>query len=87
MKQHELRLARPIYEGLPWAYACAGVAALAESYLQSSPRLSLFFGLPGLAALLGGIVIILRRRQYRRMRTQYERPDALAERGREAGQP
>ena len=87
MEQHGLRLARPIYEGLPWAYICAGLAALAESYLQSSPLLSYAFGLPGLAVLLGGIVLILRRRQYRRMRAQYERPDALAERGREAGQP
>ena len=87
MKQHELRLARPIYEGLPWAYVCAGLAALAASYLQNSPFLSFAFGLPGLAVLLGGIVIILRRREYRRMRAQYDRPDALAERGREAGQP
>jgi len=86
MKQHGLRLARPIYEGLPWAYVCAGAAALAASYLQSSAFLSFAFGLPGFAVLLVGLVIILRRREYRRMRVQYERPDALAERGREAGQ-
>jgi len=87
VKQQELRLARPIYESLPWAYVCAGVAALVASYLQRSPLWSFAFGLPGFAVLLGGIVIILRRREYRRMRAQYERPDALAERSREAGQP
>jgi len=86
MKQHELRLARPVYEGLPWAYVGAGIAALVASYLTSG-LLSVAFGLPGFAVLLGGIVIILRRREYRRMRAQYERPDALAERGREAGRP
>jgi hypothetical protein len=86
MKQLGLRLSRPLYEGLPWLYAACGVLALAASYLQSSPWLSFLFGAPGLILLLAGIVVWLRRRDYRRMRAQYDRPDALAEAARD-GEP
>jgi nitrate reductase gamma subunit len=79
MRTSELRLSRPFYEVLPWLYAGAGLAALVESYLAASPLASVSLGLPGLAALLGGIVVWLRRRGYRRMRASYARPDALAE--------
>jgi len=53
--------------------AC-GVAALAGSYLLSSRLLSLLLGLLGLAGLLGGIVIALRRRDYRQLRANYADP-------------
>lgn len=72
-----LRLSRPLYEGLPWLYTACGLAALIGSYFSSSPLGSAALGLPGLVALLGGIVIILRRRDYRRMREQYQHPEAL----------
>jgi hypothetical protein len=74
-----------LYEGLPWLYLVAGLAALAASYFVASPALSAALGLPGILALLGGSVVWLRRRGYRRMREHYARPDALSERGREAG--
>jgi hypothetical protein len=79
----ELRLARPLYEGLPWLYVLCGVLALGASYRELSAGLSFLIGLPGLAALVGGMVLILRRRNYRRMRASYARPDALAEPTRE----
>lgn len=84
MKRHELRLARPVYEALPWLYVAIGAAALGASYAQESGLLSLTFGLPGLLVLLAGIVVLLRRRDYRQMRARYERPDALVDSGREA---
>ena len=68
------RLSRPLYEGLPWVYMACGVAALAGSYLLSSRLLSLLLGLLGLAGLLGGIVIALRRRDYRQLRANYADP-------------
>lgn len=77
------QLSRPLYEGLPWLYAGAGLAALAGSYFAASPLVSAALGLPGFLALLGGLVVWLRRRDYRRMRLRYARPDALAEPGRE----
>ena len=72
------RLSRPLYEGLPWVYMACGVAALAGSYLLSSRLLSLFLGLLGLAGLLGGIVIALRRRDYRQLRANYADPGELS---------
>jgi hypothetical protein len=87
MKQLGLRLSRPLYEGLPWLYAACGLLALAGSYMQSSPWVSFLLGVPGLAFLLAGIVVWLRRRDYRRMRAQYARPDALADSTRDIESP
>ena len=68
-----MHLSRPMYEGLPWLYIAA---ALGGSYLISdSHALSLLVGLAGLAALLLGVVVLLRRRDYRELRSQYAQPD------------
>ena len=72
-------LSRPIYESLPWMYLSAGALALLISYLQTSTALSLVLGLPGLLAVLAGVVVLLRRRSYRQLRAQYDAPDALDE--------
>ncbi len=79
MKRPERRLARPVYEALPYIYMLCGLAALVVSYARTSGVVSGLIGIPGFVAFLGGIVLLLRRRDYRRMRQQYERPDALSE--------
>jgi membrane associated rhomboid family serine protease len=71
------RLSRPVYEGLPWFYIACGIAALVASYLMPPGVLSLIVGLAGLLAVLGGVVILLRRRDYRALRSEYADPDAL----------
>ena len=71
------RLSRPVYEGLPWFYIACGCAAFAGSYFLPSGFLSLFIGLGGIIAILGGVVILLRRRDYRELRSQYVDPGAL----------
>lgn len=71
------RLSRPIYEGLPWLYVLCGAAALSASYFAHSALASGVLGVPGFIALLGGIVLLLRRRDYRRMRARYKRPDSI----------
>ncbi len=71
-----MHLSRPMYEGLPWLYIAGGLAALGGSYLLGDARASgLIAGLAGLAALLGGVVVLLRRRDYRQLRSQYGQPD------------
>jgi hypothetical protein len=77
MRRSEMRLSRPLYEGLPWVYMACGVAALTGSYLLSSRLLSLLLGLLGLAGLLGGAVIVLRRRDFRQLRANYSDPAQL----------
>jgi len=65
-----------MYEGLPWLYIGGGLAALVVSYwVGDSHTAGLLVGLAGLAALLGGVVVILRRRDYRELRSQYRQPD------------
>jgi hypothetical protein len=55
------------------------VAALVASYLLASRGgLSLLTGVLGLVILVGGIVVLLRRRDYRDMRSQYADPDSLS---------
>ena len=73
-------LSRPVYEGLPWFYMVFGLVALIASYLLSSHGVvSLRVGLLGLVALVYGIVVLLRRRDYRALRSEYGQPDSLSD--------
>jgi hypothetical protein len=70
-------LSRPVYEGLPWFYMAFGLGALGVSYLLAThAALSHTIGLGGLAALVYGIVVFLRRRGYRALRSEYGNPDS-----------
>jgi hypothetical protein len=75
MARLPLRLSRPLYESLPWVYVALGLAGLAGSYLSLSRALSLAIGLLGLLSVLAGIVVLLRRRDYRQLRSQYGNSD------------
>jgi len=70
------RLSRPVYEALPWLYILSGLAGLAASYFNPSGLMSFALGVPGLVAVIGGIVVVLRRRDFRRMRADYGNTDA-----------
>jgi nitrate reductase gamma subunit len=67
---------RPVYEGLPWVYIMFGLGALIASYLLATRgALSLLVGVLGLACVVGGFVLLLRRRDYRALRSRYANPD------------
>ncbi len=69
---------RPVYEGLPWVYIIFGLGALAASYLVAARGvLSLLVGALGLLCVVGGFVVVLRRRDYRALRSRYADPDSL----------
>jgi hypothetical protein len=70
------RLSRPLYEGLPWIYVAGGAAALFGSYVSPYRALSLGVGALGFLGVLAGVVVLLRRRDFRAMRSQYRNPDS-----------
>lgn len=79
MARRSPHFSRPVYEGLPWFYIICGLAGLAASYLLAGrPFLSHTLGLMGLLCVVGGIVVLLRRRDYRALRSQYADPDSLS---------
>jgi membrane associated rhomboid family serine protease len=78
MERPGRHLSRPLYEGLPWIYMVSGILALVGSYwIAAHGTISLIVGLFGLVALVGGFVVLLRRRDYRQLRSQYADPDSL----------
>jgi Flp pilus assembly protein TadB len=84
MQRPDRQLSRPLYEGLPWLYIACGLAALLASYLLAAHGVaSLLVGVPGLLILVGGIVVLLRRRDYRQLRSEYADPDGLGGEGEE----
>ncbi|MEO7775733.1 MAG: hypothetical protein ABIT36_08775, partial [Steroidobacteraceae bacterium] len=67
-----MTLKRPLYESLPLLYGAGGLAGLVVGYLLRSHTLaSLLLSVTGLGGLLAGLVIWLRRRDYRRLSEQY----------------
>ena len=79
MPRSSPHFSRPVYEGLPWLYIISGLGALIASYLLAArAALSLLIGMLGLACVIGGFVLLLRRRDYRALRSQYADPDSLS---------
>ena len=77
MSRSGKRLSRPLYEVLPWVYVAGGAAALFGSYVSPYRALSIAVGVLGLVGVLGGTVVLLRRRDFREMQSHYGNPDAL----------
>jgi hypothetical protein len=79
MPRSSPHFSRPVYEGLPWIYIISGLGALIISYLLAARAvLSLLIGMIGLMCVVGGFVLLLRRRDYRELRSQYADPDSLS---------
>ena len=66
-----MRLSRPLYETLPWAYIAIGAAAIGASFIWREPKWSDWMALFGAVAIVIGLVLLLRRRDYRIQQRRY----------------
>ena len=66
-----MRVARPLYEALPYAYIAVGAAALVASYAWRVADWSGILAFFGVVAIVGGLVLVLRRRDYRIRQRHY----------------
>jgi Flp pilus assembly protein TadB len=66
-----MRVARPLYEALPYAYIAAGAAAIVASYAWRVADWSGILAFFGVIAIVGGLVLVLRRRDYRIRQRHY----------------
>jgi ribose/xylose/arabinose/galactoside ABC-type transport system permease subunit len=64
-------LARPVYEFLPYLYMLLGVAMLAAAWLVKMARLPSILMVLGCLSLMAGLVLWLRRRDYRTRQSEY----------------
>jgi hypothetical protein len=67
-----LFLPRRVYELLPYAYVVVGLAACSASYLVSGALVSNLAFWTGTLAIIGGLMLILRRRSYRDDAARYD---------------
>ena len=63
---------RPVYEALPYGYALVGAALLAVAFFGHGGSRGLLLAL-GALGLLGGLVLWMRRRDYRANHAAYDR--------------
>lgn len=66
-----MRLSRSVYESLPYAYLLLGVGAFAVSFIWRSEGWSELVAGFGLIVLLTGLVLVLKRRDYRIQKRRY----------------
>ncbi len=66
-----MRLSRSVYESLPYAYMLLGVGAFAASFIWRSEDWSDLVAGFGLIVLVTGLVLVLRRRDYRIQKRRY----------------
>lgn len=66
-----MRLSKPVYESLPYAYMGLGVGALVFSYYWRVPGWSDAIVGFGLLAFVCGLVLVLKRRDYRIQKRRY----------------
>jgi len=64
-------LARPIYEFLPYLYMLVGVALLGAAWFIEMSTLPSVFLVVGVLSLMAGLVLWLRRRDYRTRQSEY----------------
>jgi hypothetical protein len=64
-------LARPIYESLPYVYMLVGIVLLTAAWFIDVETLPSIMMVVGALSLMGGLVLWLRRRDYRTRQAEY----------------
>jgi Flp pilus assembly protein TadB len=64
-------LARPIYEFLPYLYMLVGLGLLAAAWFIELSTLPSVFLVVGVLSIMAGLVLWLRRRDYRTRQSEY----------------
>lgn len=64
-------LARPVYEFLPYLYMIVGICLLTAAWFIEVETLPSVFMVVGALSLMGGLVLWLRRRDYRTRQAEY----------------
>jgi len=67
-----MHLPRGVYESLPYAYVAVGVGACLASYVGREAAWSNVAFAAGVVGIVGGCVLILRRRSYRDDAARYD---------------
>jgi hypothetical protein len=65
-------ISRPIYELLPYLYMLVGAGLLAAAWLVDAGIWSSTFLVVGALSLMGGLVLWLRRKDYRTKQAEYD---------------
>ena len=66
-----MRLPRPLYEALPYLYMTIGLSAVATSFLWRKTGWSDVLSAFGMVAVVIGLTLVLKRRDYRLQRRHY----------------
>jgi Flp pilus assembly protein TadB len=66
-----MRVSRPLYESLPYAYIVIGLVAVVASFVWRAAEWSAVLAVFGIVAVVGGLVLVLRRRDYRIQQRHY----------------
>lgn len=66
-----MKLSKPIYESLPYVYMGLGVGALVFSYYWRAPVWSDVIVGFGLLSVVCGLILVLKRRDYRVQKRRY----------------
>ena len=71
MENRVVRLSKPLYEALPYLYVTAGLGAAVASYFLARHPWSDILLVLAAFCVLGGLVVLLKRRDYRAKRGEY----------------
>ncbi len=72
MQNRPVRLSKPVYETLPYAYMLSGLLAVAGSYYLERSWWADVVMVLGVLCLIGGVVVLLKRRDARARRSEYK---------------